>query len=276
MNDRQFLDGRGIAPKKSLGQNFLHDPYTLEKIVALAELPPGATVLEIGPGTGNLTRALARAAGRVIAVEVDDRLIPLLQAAFADQPHVEIVHGDILTLDLAGRLGDTPYILVANLPYYITSAILRHVFEGMPRPQRVVVTVQREVAERLVATPGDMSLLAVSVQFYGQPRIALRLGAGAFWPRPDVDSAVVRIDVYERPPVDVADEALFFRVVRAGFGQKRKQLRNAISAGLGLDKAAADALLRAAGIDPQRRAETLSLEEWAALARAVAHHEGGV
>ncbi|MCZ7540327.1 MAG: hypothetical protein M5U29_10500 [Anaerolineae bacterium] len=140
----------------------------------------------------------------------------------------------------------------------------------MPRPQRIVVTVQREVAERLVAVPGDMSLLAVSVQFYGQPRIALRLGAGAFWPRPDVDSAVVRIDVYQRPPVDVPDEALFFRVVRAGFGQKRKQLRNAISAGLGLDKAAADALLRAAGIAPQRRAETLSLEEWAALARAVA------
>ncbi len=274
MNDRHLLDGRGIAPKKSLGQSFLHDPHTLEKIVALAELPPGATVLEIGPGTGNLTRALARAAGRVIAVEVDDRLIPLLQDTFADQPHVEIVHGDILTLDLAGKLGDTPYILVANLPYYITSAILRHVFERMPRPQRIVVTVQREVAERLVAAPGDMSLLAVSVQFYGQPRIALRLSAGAFWPRPDVDSAVVRIDVHERPPVDVPDEALFFRVVRAGFGQKRKQLRNAISAGLGLDKAAADALLQAAGIDPQRRAETLSLEEWAALARAVAEMMG--
>ncbi|MEB2288318.1 MAG: 16S rRNA (adenine(1518)-N(6)/adenine(1519)-N(6))-dimethyltransferase RsmA [Anaerolineae bacterium] len=274
MNDRQLLDGQGIAPKKSLGQNFLHDPHTLEKIVALAELPTGATVLEIGPGTGNLTRALARAAARVIAVEVDDRLIPLLHDAFADQPHIEIVHGDILTLDLAARLGDAPYTLVANLPYYITSAILRHIFEEMPRPQRIVVTVQREVAERLVAAPGEMSLLAVSVQFYGQPRIALRLSAGAFWPRPDVDSAVVRIDVYERPPVDVPDEKLFFRVVRAGFGQKRKQLRNAISAGLGLDKAAADALLWAAGIDPQRRAETLSLEEWAALARAVAGMRG--
>jgi 16S rRNA (adenine1518-N6/adenine1519-N6)-dimethyltransferase len=274
MNDRQLLDGRGIAPKKSLGQNFLHDPHTLEKIVALAGLPPGATVLEIGSGTGNLTRALARAAARVIAVEVDDRLIPLLEAAFADQPHVEIVHGDILTLDLSERLRDIPYLIVANLPYYITSAILRHVFEGMPRPQRVVVTVQREVAERLVASPGEMSLLAVSVQFYGQPRIALRLSAGAFWPRPEVDSAVVCVDVYDRPPVEVPDEALFFRVVRAGFGQKRKQLRNAISAGLGLDKAAADALLRAAGINSQRRAETLSLEEWAALARAVAGMRG--
>jgi len=265
MNDRHLLDGGSIAPKKSLGQNFLHDPHTLEKIVALAELPPGATVLEIGPGTGNLTRALARVAARVIAVEVDGRLIPLLQATFADQPHVEIVHGDILTLDLAGRLGDTPYTLVANLPYYITSAILRHIFEGMPRPQRIVVTVQREVAERLVAVPGEMSLLAVSVQFYGQPQIAMRLNPAAFWPRPDVDSAVVRIDVLDAPSVAVPDEKLFFRVVRAGFGQKRKQLRNSLSAGLGIAKAQAGDLLAGAGIDPQRRAETLSLEEWAAL-----------
>ena len=276
MTDRPPSDSSPFAPKKSLGQNFLRDPHVLEKIVELAELPAGGTVLEIGAGTGALTRALARQAGRVLAVEVDDRLIPALRQAFADQPHVEIIHGDILTLDLSDRLRDTPYCVVANLPYYITSAILRHIFEHLPRPQRVVVTVQREVADRLVAGPGDMSLLAVSVQYYGQPRIVLRLSAGAFWPRPDVDSAVVRIDVYERPPVEVPDEALFFRVVRAGFGQKRKQLRNALSAGLGLDKATADALLLAAGIDPQRRAETLSLEEWAALTRAIARHESGL
>ncbi|MBN1964782.1 MAG: 16S rRNA (adenine(1518)-N(6)/adenine(1519)-N(6))-dimethyltransferase RsmA, partial [Anaerolineae bacterium] len=160
--------------------------------------------------------------------------------------------------------------VVANLPYYITSAILRHLLECRPRPERLVVTVQREVAERLIAEPGDMSLLAVSVQFFGRPQIALRLNPAAFWPRPDVESAVVRIDVYGAPPVDVPDEALFFRVVRAGFGQKRKQLRNAISAGLHIAKADADALLGQGGIDPQRRAETLSLDEWAALVRAVA------
>jgi 16S rRNA (adenine1518-N6/adenine1519-N6)-dimethyltransferase len=271
MSDRQRLEQHGITPKKSLGQNFLHDPNALEKIVEIADIMPKATVLEIGPGTGRLTHILAREAARVIAVEIDDRLIPLLQSEFAALPHVEVIHGDILDLDLTGRLAGEPYVVVANLPYYITSAILRHLFEKMsPRPQRIVVTVQREVAERLVAAPGDMSLLAVSVQFYGKPQIAMHLKPAAFWPRPDVESAVVRIDVYATPPVDVPGEQAFFRVVRAGFGQKRKQLRNALSAGLRLDKTQADHLLIQSGIDPQRRAETLSLEEWAALTRAAA------
>jgi 16S rRNA (adenine1518-N6/adenine1519-N6)-dimethyltransferase len=271
MSDRQRLEQHGIMPKKSLGQNFLHDPNALEKIIEIAAITPDTTVLEIGPGTGNLTRVLAREAARVIAVEVDERLIPLLHAEFAGQPHVEIVHGDFLDLDISARLAGQPYVVVANLPYYITSAILRHLFEQVtPRPERIIVTLQREVAERITAAPGDMSLLAVSVQFYGQPQIAMHLKPAAFWPRPDVESAVVRIDVYDAPPVDVPGESDFFRVVRAGFGQKRKQLRNALSAGLHLDKAQIDALLTASGIDPQRRAETLSLSEWAALTRAVA------
>jgi 16S rRNA (adenine1518-N6/adenine1519-N6)-dimethyltransferase len=269
MNDRLLLERHGIAPKKSLGQNFLHDPNALEKIVELAGLPPGMTVVEIGPGTGNLTRVLAREAARVIAVELDERLVSLLRAELAAEPRVELVHGDILDINLADRVGTAPYMVVANLPYYITSAVLRHFFENPPRPDRLVLTVQREVAERLVATPGEMSLLAVSVQFYGQPRIVMHLSPAAFWPRPDVESAVVRIDVYPAPPVAVPDERLFFRVVRAGFGQKRKQLRNSLSAGLHLDKARADALLSEAGVDPRRRAETLGLEEWAAITRAV-------
>jgi 16S rRNA (adenine1518-N6/adenine1519-N6)-dimethyltransferase len=270
MNDRLLLERHGIAPKKSLGQNFLHDPNALEKIVELAGLPPDATVVEIGPGTGNLTRILAREAARVIAVELDERLVSLLRAELAAEPHVELVHGDILEINLADRVGTAPYIVVANLPYYITSAILRHFFENPPRPHRLVLTVQREVAERLVALPGEMSLLAVSVQFYGQPRIVMHLSPAAFWPRPDVESAVVRIDVYPAPPVAVPDERLFFRVVRAGFGQKRKQLRNSLSGGLHLDKAQADALLSEAGVDPRRRAETLGLEDWAAITQAVA------
>lgn len=268
MNDRDRLERHAITPKKSLGQNFLHDPNTLEKIVALAELDPGATVLEIGPGTGNLTQVLARHAARLVAVELDDRLIPLLRDTMGDQPHVEVIHGDILDLDLSALLGDAPYSVVANLPYYITSAILRHLLEAPHRPQRVVITVQREVAERIVAEPDDMSLLAVSVQYYGRPEIVMRLKPAVFWPRPDVDSAVVRIDVYERPPVDVPDSGAFFRVVRAGFSQKRKQLRNALSGGLQIEKTSADDLLLAAGIAPQRRAETLTLAEWAALTRA--------
>jgi 16S rRNA (adenine1518-N6/adenine1519-N6)-dimethyltransferase len=277
MSDRQRLEQYGITPKKSLGQNFLHDPNALEKIIEIADITPETTVLEIGPGTGNLTRVLAREAARVIAVEVDERLIPLLHAEFAGQPRVEIVHGDILDLDISARLAGQPYVVVANLPYYITSAILRHLFEEVtPRPERIIVTVQREVAERITAAPGDMSLLAVSVQFYGRSQIAMHLKPAAFWPRPDVESAVVRIDVYGAPPVDVPGESGFFRVVRAGFGQKRKQLRNALSAGLHLDKRQIDDLLTASGIDPTRRAETLSLSEWAALTQAVAAQVDGL
>ncbi len=270
MSDRQLLERHGITPKKSLGQNFLHDPNALEKIVEVAGITPDTTVIEIGPGTGNLTRVLAREARRVIAVEIDDRLIPLLRAEFAAQPQVEVLHADILTLDTAAYVGGEPYIVVANLPYYITSAILRRLLADLTaKPQRIIVTVQREVADRLTAEPGDMSLLAVSVQFYGRPEIVLRLNPAAFWPRPDVESSVVRIDVYDSPPVEVPDERSFFRVVRAGFGQKRKQLRNSLSAGLHLDKSRVDELLNQSGIDPQRRAETLSLEEWANLTRAV-------
>jgi 16S rRNA (adenine1518-N6/adenine1519-N6)-dimethyltransferase len=270
LNDRQLLDHYDIIPKKSLGQNFLHDPNALDKIVELADITPDTTVLEIGPGTGNLTRRLAQEADQVIAVEVDDRLVPLLQHEFAMSENVQIIHADILEANITDLVGEFPYVVVANLPFYITSAILRHLLESAHKPQRMVVTVQREVAERLVAEPGDLSLLAVSVQFYGSPHIAMRLNPAAFWPRPDVESTVVRIDVYPSPPVEVPGEKSFFRVVRAGFGQKRKQLRNSLSAGLHLEKGQVDDLLGQAGIAPQRRAETVSLEEWAALTRTLA------
>jgi len=270
MNDRQLLEHHAIFPKKSLGQNFLHDPNLLEKIAEIADLTPQTTVLEVGPGTGNLTRVLAQQAGRVIAVEIDDRLMMLLEREFADHPRVKLALADILEVNLRELVGDDPYIVVANLPYYITSAILRYFLEASHKPMRLVVTVQYEVAERLVAEPGDMSLLAVSAQFYGHPQIMLRLNPAVFWPRPEVDSAVVRLDVYDQPPIAVPGEKQFFRIVRAGFGQKRKQLRNSISAGLHLDKSQADQLLIQAGVDPQRRAETLSLDEWAAITRMAA------
>jgi 16S rRNA (adenine1518-N6/adenine1519-N6)-dimethyltransferase len=272
MNPKSLLDQYEIQPKKSLGQNFLHDPGALEKIVALADLNPEDTVLEIGPGTGALTRFLARAARKVIAVEVDDRLKPVLDSELSQYPNVWVIYQDILTIDVAGLLRPNPYVVVANLPYYITSAILRHLLESSYRPRRLLLTVQQEVAERLVARPDDMSLLSVSVQFYGAARIVNKLKPAAFWPRPDVDSAVVRIDVYDQPPVAVPDEQTFFRVVRAGFSQKRKQLKNALGGGLGLPHQQAAQLLEQAGIDPRRRAETLSLEEWAGLSRVVAAH----
>jgi 16S rRNA (adenine1518-N6/adenine1519-N6)-dimethyltransferase len=275
MNPRELLENYGILPKKSLGQNFLHDPNLLDKIVSIAELDPTDAVLEVGPGTGALTERLAAAARRVVAVEVDERLQAVLEDVVAACPNLQVLYRDILDVDVAALFRGEPYVMVANLPYYITSAILRHVLEIDHRPRRLVLTVQQEVAERLLAEPDDMSILTVSVQFYGQPRIVARLKPGVFWPRPDVDSAVVRIDTYARPPVDVPDAAQFFRVVRAGFGQKRKQLKNSISSGLHLSSAETQALFQSAGIDSRRRAETLTLDEWARLTRAAFPLLGG-
>lgn len=270
MNPKALLDEHHISPRKSLGQNFLHDPNILEKIISIAELMPEDTVLEIGPGTGTLTALLAESARHVIAVEIDERLRPILESQFVDRPNVLLIFEDILRVDVPQIIGPKDFLVIANVPYYITSAILRHLLEPVRRPRRLVLTIQSEVAERLVSEPGDMSLLSVSVQFYGRPQIVTRLNPAVFWPRPEVESALVRIDTYDRPPVDVPDAKQFFRVVRAGFSQKRKQLRNALSGGLGIKAAAAGDLLERAGIDPTRRAETLSLEEWAALTRAFA------
>lgn len=268
-----------LDPKRSLGQNFLIDESHLARIAGAADLAPDDVVLEVGPGLGVLTRHLATRAGRVVAVELDDRLIPLLQERFADQPHVTFVHADILQVDPAALLGETtaedprgpapprPYKVVANLPYYITSAVLRHLLEADQPPELAVVMVQREVAQRIVAGPGEMSLLAVGVQFYAVPHIVHRVPAGAFHPRPKVESAVLRLDVRPRPAVPDVDRDRFFDLVRAGFGQKRKQLRNSLSRGLGQPKEQIEVHLEAAGIDPRRRAETLSLEEWGRLAR---------
>ncbi len=270
MHPRQLLDRYGIAPKQSLGQNFLFDEGLLGRIADAADLAPDAEVLEIGPGLGALTRQLAQAAGRVVAVELDDRLLPILRYELEPFRNVEIVHGDILAFDPAAWFG-TPFVVVANVPYYITGAILRHLLEGRPRPRRIVMTVQREVADRLTARPPNMSLLAVSVQYYGRVRLVGAVKAGAFWPRPDVDSAVIRIDVDERflgrgegEKGRKEEEEAFFRVVRAGFGEKRKQLKNNLRR-LGLTDEAIAAALEAAGIDGRRRAETLEVGEWESL-----------
>lgn len=261
---KTLLDQYDLQPKKSLGQNFIYDENVLARITAAANLQPADNVLEIGPGLGSLTRHLAQAAGRVVAVELDDRLLPILQEELADLPNVEIVHADILNVDPADWFGDTPYKVVANVPYYITGAILRHLLGGRSKPTMMVMTVQKEVAERLTAEPGEMSLLAVSVQFYGRPTIVEEIKAGAFWPRPEVDSAVVRIDLQDRPALSVANEEGFFRVVKAGFSQKRKQLQNNLR-GLGYSQEVIGQALAEAGVDGRRRAETLSLAEWTAL-----------
>jgi 16S rRNA (adenine1518-N6/adenine1519-N6)-dimethyltransferase len=263
-----LLRRHGLRPRKGLGQNFLGDVALLTRIADAAELTPIDTVLEIGAGLGTLTRLLAARAGRVIAVEVDAHLVRVLREQVGELPSVRIVQGDVLARDpgeLVGAVAE--YKVVGNLPYYITSALLRHMLEAKPRPCLLVVTVQREVAERITAGPGEMSLLALGVQVYGVPRIVARIPAGAFYPPPKVDSAVLRIDISDRPRVGNVDVDALFRVARAGFGQKRKTLRNALRGGLHRPAAEIEQGLREAGIDPQRRAETLNLEEWAELTR---------
>jgi len=267
MDVRRLLREFDFQPRKGLGQNFLVSEGTLRRIVATADLKPGDVVLEVGPGLGTLTRLLAQQAERVIAVELDQRLVEILSQILTDFPNVEIVQGDILEMEPGGPGGlselSTGYKVVANLPYYITSAVLRHLLTAKAKPQWIVVTVQREIAQRMIADPGQMSLLSVSVQFYGRPRIVARIPAGAFYPVPKVNSAVVRIDLHESPPVAIADVDRFFEVVRAGFGHKRKQLRNALAQALSLPVGTVVEALRRAGIDEKRRAQTLSLEEWA-------------
>jgi 16S rRNA (adenine1518-N6/adenine1519-N6)-dimethyltransferase len=225
----------------------------------------------VGPGLGTLTAKLARAAGHVFAVELDRRFFPVLRHVLADFDNVTLVQADILDVDPVTLVTVPPerFKVVANLPYYITSAVLRHLLEASPQPRRLVLTVQREVAESIVAEPGDMSLLAVSVQFYGHPQVLFRVKPGSFYPAPSVESAVLRIDVGRTPRVDVDDSAAFFRAVRAGFSQRRKQLRNALAAGLGLPPTEVAERLKRAGLDPCRRAQTLSLEEWGQVSRAL-------
>jgi 16S rRNA (adenine1518-N6/adenine1519-N6)-dimethyltransferase len=258
-----------LSPKKSLGQNFLVDQAALERIVAAAEVTPESSVLEVGPGLGSLTRHLAQAAGRVVAVELDQNLIPILEGVLGDAPNVEIVHGDMLKIDPARLMGRDGYVVAANIPYYITSNLIRHLLEAPLKPARMVLTIQREVAERITAKPGDLSLLALSVQVYGQPKIAARIPAGAFYPAPDVDSAALRIDLYREPLIPSGQLDLFFRLAKAGYGQKRKTLRNALGAGMSWNGETTTRLLESAGIDPRRRAETLSIAEWKALVKTV-------
>lgn len=261
----RLLRSHGLTPKKGLGQNFLIDDAALKKLVAAAEVPPEACVLEIGAGLGSLTRHLARAAARVVAVELDQNLIPILERVLAGEKKVRILQGDILALDPSTLELPPGYLVVANIPYYITSAILRHLLEAPVRPSRLVLTVQREVAERICAAPGEHSLLSLSVQVYGEPRPVLRIPAGAFYPPPQVDSTTLRVDIHPQPRIPAEQLDAFFRLAKAGFSQKRKTLRNALSAGLALPPQQAAGLLERAGINPMRRAETLSLEEWARL-----------
>ena len=266
LSARRLLKKFDIKPRKALGQNFLISEGLRQRIIAAAEIGKEDVVLEIGAGLGALTLVLAQRAKRVIALELDERLIPPLHQVLAPYPHVEVLQGDILVLEPSDLIS-TPYKVVANLPYYVTSAILRHLLEARRKPSLMVVTVQKEVAQRLVAGPGDMSLLAVSVQFYGRPRIVAQARPGAFYPSPGVSSAVVRIEPYDEPPTEVDDVGAFFDVVRAGFSQRRKQLRNSLSQGLNLPVERVVEALHRCGLSEKQRAQELSVEQWALLYR---------
>jgi 16S rRNA (adenine1518-N6/adenine1519-N6)-dimethyltransferase len=272
LNVAELLRQHGLRADKRLGQNFLQDPYALEKIVQVAEIRPTDTVLEIGPGLGSLTRYLAAAAQNVVAVELDEKLFPPLEAAIIPYHNIRLVHGDILGIELKALIEQQDYLAVANIPYNITSALIRHLLESTPKPRRIVFTIQKEVAERICAGPGDMSLLALSVQVYGRPRVATYIPKGAFFPVPKVDSAVLVIDIFLDPLVNENRLDIFFQLIKAGFSQKRKKLRNSISAGLRCSPAEAERMLRSVDIDPQRRAETLSLEEWGKLSCQYNHN----
>ena len=275
MGIKALLRELGLRPRKGLGQNFLVDPHVLLRLLAVAEIGSQDLVLEVGAGLGTLTQALAEQARRVVAVEVDQRLVDVLRQRLAAFSNVEIVRGDILTLDITRLLREEPtrdtppYKVVANIPYHITSAVLRHVLETVAGPQLIVLMVQREVAQRIVAKEGQMSLLAVSVRFYGQPSVVGRVSARAFYPVPKVNSAILRIIPHDELMLGGDDIAPFFKVVRAGFGQRRKQLRNALAHGLAMPVDCVTRALVAAGIQPQRRAQTLSVDEWVKLYRAM-------
>ena len=260
-----MLKKHHLDPKKGLGQNFLVEHDALKKIVSSAGITSQDSVLEIGAGLGSLTRLLAATAGEVKAVEIDQRLVPVLREVVREYPNVTVIQGDILALDPGQIVGKAGYVVVANIPYYITSAIIRHLLENPIKPSRLVLTMQREVAERICAEPGELSLLALSVQVYGTPGITGIIPAEAFHPMPKVDSATLRVDLHPQPLFNDRQRGQFFTLIRAGFSQKRKMLRNTLAAGLHMSAEVAAGYLQAAGIDPGRRAQTLDLVEWKTL-----------
>jgi 16S rRNA (adenine1518-N6/adenine1519-N6)-dimethyltransferase len=291
---RAALRGLDMHPTRGMGQNFLVDAAMLEQIVAAAELSPADLVVEVGPGLGVLTWELLHRAGHVLAVELDKRLAARLHDEFQTvhappaAAKLTIIQADVLRLPPAAMVQQAPatlvapqaYKVVANLPYAITSPVLRHFLEHPPAPVLIVVLVQWEVAQRITAAPGDLSLLAHAVQMYAVPEIVGRVPARSFVPAPAVDSAILRLHPRSTPAVAVDDIDALFRVIKAGFTQPRKKLRNALpnglkSMGVRLERDTAAAALEAAGVDAERRAETVSLEEWAAIYRQLQQHGMG-
>lgn len=255
-----------LRADKKLGQNFLIDENIVRNIVAAAELSDKDTVLEVGPGIGTLTQGLAESGASVVAVELDKRLLPVLDTTLEGYDNVRIVNGDILQVDIMQTVGVDEFKVCANLPYYITTPIIFALLEKRLPMERLVAMVQKEVAERMAAKPGgkDYGALSVAIQYYTEPEIAFIVPPSSFIPAPSVDSAVIVCKRREKPPVEVCDEALFFRVVKAAFSLRRKMLNNSLK-NMGIKGEQVAKWLELAGVDGKRRAETLSLEDFAAL-----------
>ena len=258
-----------IKMSKKLGQNFLIKRGIVDEIVHAAELTVGEPVLEVGPGIGTLTQGLAQSGADVTAIELDHRLLEVLDTTLASYDNVRIIHGDVLKLDVPTIMNHKPFKVVANLPYYITTPIIMSLLESKLPIERLVVMVQKEVALRIIAKPGtkDYGALSVAVQYYTEPDIVLDVPPKSFLPAPAVTSSVIRCVLRDKPPVDVIDEKLFFRVVKAGFAQRRKTFSNTMKT-TGLTRDRIEELLAKANIDGQRRGETFTLQEFADVANA--------
>lgn len=256
--------------RKNYGQNFLIDSHVINKIIAAAEIDKDTEVLEIGPGIGTLTQYLAEVAKTVKAVEIDDKLIPILEKTLSEYDNVEIIHGDILKQDIAAMFDGRPFKIVANLPYYITTPIIMNLLESHVPAESITVMIQKEVAERMQAAPGskDYGALSLAVQYYSEPYLAANVPPNCFMPRPNVGSAVIRLKRRVEPPVDVKDEKLMFSMIRAAFNQRRKTLANAIKnfEGLSFSREEIEEALGRLGIDGRIRGEALELRQYAELA----------
>lgn len=283
----KIMQRHGLSCRKSLGQNFLVDNNIIHKITASAELSESDLVVEIGPGLGALTAQIARAAGKVIAVEVDRGLLAVLSEVLEGVQNLEVIPGDALKIDFDRLVGESTggeygrngkkYKLMANLPYYITSPVLMHLLLGRFNISIILVMIQAEVAERLAAPPGSKAYgsLSLAVQYFTVPEILFRVPRTVFYPKPGVDSAVVRLAVRTEPAVVVRDEDMFFSIIRSAFGKRRKTLLNSLAgSGLGIDREACLRALKNAGIDPGRRGETLSMAEFASLTDSILDVDG--
>ena len=271
---KDILSRHGFTFSKALGQNFLINPSVCPRMASCSGAGKGVGVIEVGPGIGVLTNELCQLADKVVAVELDKRLLPVLDETLAEYDNVKVVNADVLELDLNQLIKDEfdglEVVVCANLPYYITSPVIMKLLEDRLPISAVTVMVQKEAAQRICAEVGSRmsGAVTVSVNYYAKPQMLFGVSAGSFMPAPKVDSAVIRLDILKEPPVQ-ADEGLFFAVVRAAFSQRRKVISNSLSAGLGKSKEEILAVLEAANVPPTARAEMLSLEDFAAIANAI-------